>query len=66
MFWKTSILAKLKGSDELRNVADQFFVEDVSVEDIGNGSMRFFELLHAASSTLQQIRKQKYNDIELN
>ena len=33
------------------------------VEDIGNATIRFFELLHSASSTLQQIRKQKYNDL---
>ena len=35
----------------------------MSVEDIRNATIRFFELLHSASSTLQQIRKQKYNDM---
>ena len=34
MFWKTSILAKLKGSIKLRNITDQFYLEDMSVEDI--------------------------------
>ena len=50
MFGKTSILAKLKGSSKLRNIADQFYLEDMSVEDIGNGTIYFFELLHSASS----------------
>ena len=61
MFEKTSILAKLKGSSKLRNIADQLYLEDMSVEDIENTTICFFELLHSASSTLQQIRKQKYN-----
>ena len=59
IFGKTSILAKLKGSSKLRNIADQFYLEDMSVKDIGNATIRFFELLHSTSSTLQQIRKQK-------
>ena len=50
MFGKTSILAKLKGSSKLRNIADQFYLEDMSVEDIRNATIYFFELLHSASS----------------
>ena len=61
MFGKISILSKLRGSSRLRNIAYQFYLEDLSVEGIGNTTIRFFELLHSASSTLQQIRKQKYN-----
>ena len=61
MFGKTSILAKLKGSSKLRNIADQFYLDDMSEKDIGNATIRFFELLHFASSTLQRIRKQKFN-----
>ena len=60
MFGKTSGLAKLKDSSKLRNIADQFYLEDMSVEDIRNATIHFFELKHSASSTLQQIRKQKY------
>ena len=63
MFGKTSGLAKLKDSSKLRNIADQFYLEDMSVEDIRNAIIHFFELKHSASSTLQQIRKQKYNDM---
>ena len=51
MFEKTSILAKLKGSSKLRNIADQFYLEDMSVEDVGNAAICIFELLHSASST---------------
>ena len=61
MFGKISILSKLRGSSRLRNIPYQFYLEDMSVEGIGNTTIRFFELLHSASSTLQQIRKQKYN-----
>ena len=32
------------------------------VEDIGNATIHFFGLLHSPSSTLQQIKKYKYND----
>ena len=53
MFGKTSILAKLKGSSKLKNIADQFFFEDMSVEGIGNATIHVFGLLHSASSTLQ-------------
>ena len=61
MFGKTSFLAKLKSSTKLRNIADQFYLEDISVENIENATICFFELLHSASSTLKQIRKLKYN-----
>ena len=63
MFEKTFVLSKIKDSSKLRNTADQFCLEDMSVEDVGNATIRFFELLHSAPSTLQQIRKQKYNDM---
>ena len=60
---KHLFLSKLKGSRKLRNIADEFYLEDMSIEDIGNGTIRFFELLYSASSTLQQIRKQEYNEM---
>lgn len=61
MFEKISILSKIKGSKKLRNIADQLYLEDMSVKLIEDAAISFFELLNAPSNTLQQIRKQKYN-----
>ena len=61
MFGKISFLSKIKGSKKLRNIADQLYLEDMSVKLIEDPAIYFFELLNAPSNTLQQIRKQKYN-----
>ena len=53
MFEKTSILAKFKGSSKLMIIVDQFYLEDMFVEDITNATIHFFELLYSASPTLK-------------
>ena len=51
-FGKTSILSKLKNSCDLRQVAEQFYLDDMDPQDIGNATVRLFELLHSPTSTL--------------
>ena len=38
-FGKTVILSKLKNSNELRQVAEQFYLSDISPEDVGQGTV---------------------------
>ena len=56
-----SIFLTLESSKPLCTIAQQFLLDDMSPDDIGNASIRFFELLHLPGSSLQQIRKQKYH-----
>ena len=39
MFEKTSILSKIKCSKKLRDIADQFYLEDMSVEVLENATI---------------------------
>ena len=61
MLGKRSILLKMESSETLRNIAKQFYVDSLLPESVGNASIRFFEELYSPCSSLQQIRKQKYN-----
>ncbi|CAK8688755.1 unnamed protein product [Clavelina lepadiformis] len=61
-FGKISVFEKLKSSS-LRNVADVFYEDDVSPDQVGRASIRFFELLNSSTYTLSQIRKQKYEEM---
>ena len=61
-FGKTSIFRKLEAKD-LCNAANIFYHDDKSPDEIGNASIRFFQLLHSSTSNLQQIRKQKYEEM---
>ena len=42
-------------------MAQQFFLDNISPETIGNASICFFEELCSPGSSLQQIRKKKYH-----
>ena len=44
MFGKIFILFRLKASSKLLKINDQFYVEDTTVEDIGNVTICFFQL----------------------
>ena len=55
MLGKKSIFLKMESSETLRNIAKQFYI-------VGNASSHFFEELCSPGSSLQQIRKQKYNN----
>ena len=48
---------------DLCNTANIFYDDDKSPDEIGNISNRFFQLLHSSTSNLQQIRKQKYQEM---
>jgi len=41
-FGKVQILQKLKKSSELRELADKFYLDDITSDDIGNATVRFF------------------------
>ena len=60
-FGKTSILNKFKTLSASWEVAELFYLDNMSPDDIGNAAVRVFELLHSPKSTLQQIRRQKYD-----
>ena len=60
-FGKKSIFGKLKKSSGLQDVSKNFYSKNATVSEIGNVTIRFFELLHSPSFTLQKIRKQKYD-----
>ena len=62
-FGKTSILSKLMRNCDLRSIAEQFYTDEMSPNEVGELSIRFFEQIHSPTSTLQQIRKQKYDDM---
>jgi hypothetical protein len=61
-FGKTSIFRKLEAED-LCSAASTFYEDDKSPDEIGNASIRFFQLLHSSTLHLQQIRKQKYEEM---
>ena len=48
-------------SKNLQHLSKQFYQNSATVKEIGNASIRVFELLHSTSSNLQQTRKQKYD-----
>ena len=60
-FGKRSIFSKIKISNDLQHLSKKFYQNSATVNEIGNASIRVFELLHLASSNLQQIRTQKYD-----
>lgn len=62
-FGKVQILQKLKKSSKLRELADKFYLDDITSDDIGKATVRFFELMHSPTSNLQEIRKQKYDSM---
>ena len=64
-FGKQSIFTKLRSSASLREIARQFYVYNVSPQEIGQSAIRFFETLHSPTCSLKQIRKQKYNRMVL-
>ena len=48
-------------SKDLQNLSEQFYQASATVNEIGNASIRAFELLYSTAFNLQQIRKQKYD-----
>ena len=60
-FGKQAIFPKFGASNKLQQIAQQFFLENISAETIGNASVCFFEELYSPVSSLQQIRKIKYH-----
>ena len=57
---KSQFLASLKCRRPY-NLSEQFYQASTTVNEIGNASIRIFELLYSAIFNLQQIRKQKYD-----
>ena len=57
MFEKTSILSKIESSKKVRDIANQFYLEDMPVEVTANVTISFFDQLNSPSNTLQQFRK---------
>ena len=43
------------------HLSEQFYQASATVNEIGNASIRVFELLYSSTFNLQQIRKQKYD-----
>ena len=60
-FGKKSIFSKLKMSNDLQHLSEQFYQASAAVNEIGNASIWVFELLYSTTFNLQQIRKQKYD-----
>ena len=60
-FGKKSIFSELKKSKDLQHLSEQIFQASATVSEIGNASIRVFELLYSTTFNLQQIRKQKYD-----
>ena len=60
-YGKRSIFSKIIISNDLQHLSKKFYQNGASVNEIGNASIRVFELLHSALSNLQQIRTQKYD-----
>ena len=54
-------LQYLLKSDKLQYVATRFYHCDLSPEEIGSSSIRYFELLHSSTHNLQQIFPTVYN-----
>ena len=48
-------------SKELQHLSEQIFQASATVNEIGNASIRVFELFYSTTFNLQQIRKQKYD-----
>ena len=63
MFGKTSIFRKLSASSALRSIADNFYNDLISPQEVGNATIRFFESLHSASDNMSKIRKMKYEEM---
>ena len=59
-FGKPKILSKLKNSSEVKQIVEQFYISDLTPENVGKAVIQFFELLHSSTNTLQQIRRKKY------
>ena len=64
-FGKTSIFKRLQSCRALLQLAAEFYKDNLSPEDVGNTTIRFFERLHSKNSTLAECRKQKYNEMVL-
>ena len=48
-------------SKDLQHLSEQFYQASATVNEIGNASIRVFELIYSATFNLQQMRKQKYD-----
>ena len=60
-FGKQAIFPKLGASNKLQQIVQQFFLDNISPETIGNTSICCFEELYFRGSSLQQFRKIKYH-----
>ena len=58
---KSQFFSLLNMSKDLQNLSEQFYQASAAVNEIGNASIRAFELLYSTTFNLQQIRKQKYD-----
>ena len=48
-------------SKDLQHLSEQFYQASATVNEIGNASIRVFELLYSTTFNLQQLRKQEYD-----
>ena len=62
-FGKKSLFSKLKMSKDLQHLAEQLYQASATVNETGNASIQVFELLYETIFNLQQIRKQKYDNM---
>ena len=60
---KSQVLASLKCRRTYNIFQNKFYQASATVNEIGNASIRVFELLYSTTFNLQQIRKQKYDTI---
>ena len=60
-FGKKSIFSKLKISNDLQHLLEQFYQASATFSEIGYASIRVFELLYSTTVNLQQIRNQKFD-----
>lgn len=61
-FGKTAIFNKLIKSTKLQEIATLFYKDQADVKEIGDSTVKFFEVLHNGES-LQRIRKEKYDQM---
>ena len=48
-------------SKDLQHLSEQFYQASATVNEIGNASIRVFELLYSTTFNLQKIRNHKYD-----
>ena len=65
-FGKTTIYEKIASSKKLQNLAERFYMDSLSPEDIGDCSIEIFEIIYSTGDekfTLPQLRRSKYEEM---